>query len=163
VLFPASNISPKNTAVSDVEAAGENPRGGDRPPETILVVDDEEAIRNSVKLLLEATGFHVVTAADGPEALQIFRTRPADFSAVLLDLTMPHMSGASVFRELRAMRSDIPILVTSGYSEQEAVRHFQNSGLAGFIQKPYRSHQLRAKLQEVLHSVPQQRPETTAP
>jgi CheY-like chemotaxis protein len=145
VLFPASarpaaRPLPQSPSPSDKKLT----RG------TILVVDDEVAIRDSAKLLLESSGFAVAAAADGREAVHLFRTRPAEFCAVLLDLTMPHMSGAEAFQTLRAVRPDIPILVTSGYSEDEAVRHFEHNGAAGFIQKPYRASQLRLKLDEVL-------------
>jgi PAS domain S-box-containing protein len=117
---------------------------------TILVVDDEPAVRDAARLLLENMGFRVVPAADGVEALRLFRDRHLEITAVLLDLTMPLMSGAEAFRELRAMRPDIPILLTSGFSEEEAVRKAQGNGPASFIQKPYRADQLRARLFEVL-------------
>ena len=74
----------------------------------------------------------------------------AEITAVLLDLTMPKMSGAEAFRELRKVRPDVPILVTSGYSEQETVQQFQDQGPVGFIQKPYRGNELRTKLFDVL-------------
>ncbi len=117
---------------------------------TILVVDDEPAIRHAARLLLEGMGFSVATACDGLEAINMFKIRPAEFSAVLLDLSMPQMTGAQVLRELRTVRPDIPILLSSGYTEEEAVLQFQENGTAGFLQKPYRGSQLRAKLQEVL-------------
>jgi CheY-like chemotaxis protein len=145
VLFPASG---------KLVSSGLAPRFGEIPGYRtlgmILVVDDEPSIRNSAKLLLETMGYKVVTAGDGLEALQVFGDRQSEISAVLLDLTMPHMSGSEAFRELRALRPDLPILVTSGYTEEESVRDFQDGGLAGFIQKPYRASQLRARLREVL-------------
>jgi signal transduction histidine kinase/CheY-like chemotaxis protein len=145
VLFPASD---KPLSPGLAPRFGEIP--GYRTLGMILVVDDEPSIRNSAKLLLETMGYKVVTAGDGLEALQVFGDRQSEISAVLLDLTMPHMSGSEAFRELRALRPDLPILVTSGYSEEESVRDFHDSDLAGFIQKPYRASQLRARLREVL-------------
>jgi CheY-like chemotaxis protein len=114
------------------------------------VVDDEPSIRNSAKLLLETMGYRVVTACDGLEALAVFGARRDQIDAVLLDLTMPNMTGIEAFKELRALRADLPILVTSGYSEEESAREFQGQDRAGFIQKPYRVSQLRARLSEVL-------------
>ncbi len=144
-LFPASEIVADGPAPTVIRPAGrQEPRG------TILVVDDEPAIRNSAKLLLETIGYSAVTAGDGPEAIQLLRNRPMEISAVILDLTMPQMSGNETFRELRGVRPDLPILVTSGYSEEESVRPFQANHFTGFIQKPYRAGQLRLKLHELL-------------
>jgi len=145
VLFPALGTSAINHPATYLDQSRSH-----RAANTILVVDDEPAIRNSAKLLLESLGFSVVTASDGLDALEIFRTGPAEFCAVLLDLTMPNMSGAEAFHELRKLRADVPILVTSGFSGREPVQEFHETGRVGFIQKPYRGSELKAKLLEVL-------------
>ena len=145
VLFPASK-----KPVASRPAAPRQPSRAAQTCGTILVVDDEAAIRNSAKFLLESLGFAVLTACDGLEAVETFKTMQAEISAVLLDLTMPKMSGAEAFRELRCVRPDVPILVISGYSEEETVQQFQEAELVGFIQKPYRGSELRTKLLEVL-------------
>jgi CheY-like chemotaxis protein len=69
---------------------------------------------------------------------------------VLLDLTMPHLDGEACFRELRRVRADVRVVLSSGYNEQELINRFAGKGLAGFIQKPYRPAQLADKLREVL-------------
>lgn len=145
VFLPAS----ERTVTLQPSAPPKN-RIGQTGPATILVVDDMPAVLDSARLLLESMGFSVLTAGDGLEAVDIFRTRSAEIGAVLLDLSMPAMTGADVFRELRSLCPDVPILLTSGYSEEEAVQAFQERGLAGFIQKPYRTEELRAKLSVVL-------------
>jgi CheY-like chemotaxis protein len=149
VFLPAS----ERTVTLQPSAPHKN-RIGQTGPATILVVDDVPAVLDSARLLLESMGFSVLTAGDGLEAVDIFRTRSAEIGAVLLDLSMPAMPGADVFRELRSLRPDAPILLTSGYSEEEAVQAFQEKGLAGFIQKPYRTEDLRAKLSAVLQREP---------
>jgi len=87
--------------------------------------------------VLEHTGFTVLTAADGREAVAIFRRHAPTVRAVLLDLTMPKMDGAATARELRQIRPDVRIVLTSGYTAEEATRQFTDRDLAGFLQKPY--------------------------
>ena len=69
---------------------------------------------------------------------------------MLLDLTMPRLSGEEAFRELREMRADLPVILSSGYTEQEARGRLDGEGVAGFVQKPYRSVDLMAEIQKVL-------------
>ncbi len=108
----------------------------------VLVVDDEQGVRAFVQAALESVGLDVMLAADGVEGVDLFRQHHAEIDVVLLDMTMPRMSGVEAFRELRRIRSDIPVILTSGYNEQEATSHFAGKGLAGFIQKPFRMGEL---------------------
>jgi CheY-like chemotaxis protein len=119
---------------------------------TILVVDDEETVRKTAHHTLERYGYEVVTANDGAEALELFRPRPKEFALVLLDLTMPVMSGEETLRQLRLADSSVRVLLTSGYNEVEAVGRFSGTGLAGFIQKPYTAAALAEKVQQVLRN-----------
>jgi two-component system cell cycle sensor histidine kinase/response regulator CckA len=104
----------------------------------VLVVDDEETVREVTGQLLEAFGFRVTLASHGREAVELFRTR-GPFRFVLLDLTMPQCGGAETFRELRALQPGVPVILMSGYSEQEATAPFAGQGLAGFLQKPFKA------------------------
>jgi PAS domain S-box-containing protein len=113
---------------------------------TILVVDDEEGVRNVATRLLGSMGFDVITAADGVEALACFRESAVSVRAVLMDLTMPHLDGVETFRELRQIDPDCRVVLTSGYNEQEAIQGFLGKGLAGFVQKPF----LRADLMNAM-------------
>jgi len=88
----------------------------------------------------------VVTAVDGAEAVDIFRDQAARLSAVVLDMNMPHMDGAAAFREMHGIAPGVPVILTSGLDEQEAVSEFTGAGLAGFIQKPFRISALLRKL-----------------
>jgi PAS domain S-box-containing protein len=117
---------------------------------TILLVDDEETVRNVAKLMLERAGYRVLAAADGNEAIDLFRQDSEEVSCVLLDLTMPRMGGEATFQKLRLIRDDVRVILSSGYSEEEATDRFAGKGLAGFIQKPYQSATLHAKVNEVL-------------
>jgi len=104
---------------------------------TILVVDDEAHIRAGAAQALEHAGFTVLTAADGREAVAVFRQHAEAVRAVLLDLTMPNMDGAATARELRQIRPDVRVVLTSGYTAEEATRQFTDRDLVGFLQKPY--------------------------
>ena len=108
----------------------------------MLFVDDEPALRDLAERTLRPAGFQVLTAADGREALEVLRDRAADVRAVVLDLTMPGLNGDEVLRELRRLRPGVRVILSSGFSEQEVARRFAAGDLAGFLQKPYRPHQL---------------------
>jgi len=134
------------TAPAVAASAGDLWRGSG----TVLVVDDEETVRGTASRMLQAFGFNVITANDGREAVERFRTAPAEIRAVLLDLTMPHLDGEGTFRELRVLCPDVRVLLMSGFNEQEAITSFVGKGLAGFLQKPFRVETLRDRLREVL-------------
>jgi DNA-binding NtrC family response regulator len=93
--------------------------------------------------MLAAFGFEVVTAGSGQEALSRLRERPQDYAVVLLDLTMPGMSGDETYQHLRTIRTDLPVVLMSGFSHQEAAARFDGHVLAGFLQKPFRLERLR--------------------
>ncbi len=142
VLFPASveavRSKPK-VAQADFRAVGR-----------VLLVDDEVTVRVACRRMLERFGLDVDTAVDGVEALERFRQRPDGYRLVVLDMTMPRMNGEETFRELRHMRPDVRVLLTSGYNEQEATNRFAGKGLAGFLQKPFTLESLRDALQQTL-------------
>ena len=117
---------------------------------TILLVDDEEPIRELGSLILASMGFKVLTAADGVEALEVFRKQKNEIICVLLDLTMPRMDGDETLQQLRLIDAKIPVLISSGYNEQEVVQRFTGKDTSGFIQKPYTISNLTGKLKEVL-------------
>ena len=146
VLFPASRQPVE-------ESAGPSaPEQEWRGSGVILVVDDEETVRIAAKIMLETRGFTVLTAEDGRAALEVFRSRIDEIVVVLLDLTMPHLDGEETFRELRRMRPDVRVILSSGYSEQETTDRFAGKGLAGFIQKPYGLRPLIEKIRQALEA-----------
>jgi CheY-like chemotaxis protein len=104
---------------------------------TVLVVDDEAAVRHVITGFLEREGMQVLTANDGEEGVAVFRRHAHEIALVILDLTMPKMDGEQAFHAMHAIRSDIPVLLTSGHSETEVVSRLSLYDLAGFIRKPY--------------------------
>ena len=120
------------------------------PGARILVVDDEAQVRVVLTTILERAGYDVIVACDGQEAVDLFRQEGDSIDCVLTDLSMPKLDGEEVFHELRSIRSDVRVILSSGYTEQEVLDRFRNVGLAGVIQKPTRKGVLLAKVAEVL-------------
>lgn len=116
----------------------------------VLVIDDEMDVRAIAEQMLQLIGFGVLLAREGRAGIEIFRERGSELTCVLLDLTMPQMSGAEAFRALQDIRTDVPIVLMSGYSEQEVSERFGSARPAGFLQKPFTLSSLQQKLQQVL-------------
>jgi len=104
---------------------------------TVLVADDEDEVRQIASDILEKLGFTVVSATDGHEAVQAFEREPSRFDLVLLDLTMPGVSGVEALRRMRGRRPDLPALMMSGYAETEAEARLAGLTSARFLQKPF--------------------------
>jgi PAS domain S-box-containing protein len=137
---PAARISTQETSQYDrLRGSG-----------TVLVIDDEPFVRNTAKATLERYGYSVIAAMDGREGVELFRKHEAAIRLVLLDLTMPVMSGEEALRIIRTINPNIPVVLSSGFNEVEAIRRFTGKGLAGFIQKPYTAAALATKVKDVL-------------
>jgi CheY-like chemotaxis protein len=109
----------------------------EHPQALVLIVDDEHAVRRLAGELLTRAGFTVVTANDGEEAVAMVRRGGLEFDAVLLDMTMPHMSGSEACREIKELRPELPVVLTSGCRQDDAVPLFEEGAAAGFLQKPF--------------------------
>jgi CheY-like chemotaxis protein len=145
VLFPAA--APQAEDASASEKKGEDIfKGGS----SILLVDDEESIRLIGRDMLEHMGFKVFSAEDGIEAIEVFSRYKNQISCVILDLTMAHMDGEEAFKAMRLIKPDIPIIMSSGYNEQQVIHRFLGHDISGFIQKPYRLSSLETVLKKVL-------------
>ncbi len=144
LLFPASGKEEQRRFDSVSKQAGLQGTG------TVLVIDDEEIVRRTAQTTLERFGYDVVLAGNGRQGLDAFRRLADRVAVVLLDMTMPVMSGEETFRELRTIQPDIKVILSSGYNEVEAIRHFTGKGLAGFIQKPYSAVRLAEAVKSVL-------------
>ena len=116
---------------------------------TVLVVDDDEAVRALAKWVVEKAGYRVVTARDGDEAVRIFKSNPQQFCFVLLDLTMPRMSGTEAAAGMQAIRPGVPIVIITGHGEDVMASEAQ-AGVVDFLQKPFGPDQLRAVLKRHL-------------
>ncbi len=135
------------------EASVADPEGAEytesfRANGSVLVVDDEETIREVAAIMLEDIGYAVLTASDGLEALDVYRMHQSGIVGVLMDMTMPKMDGKSCFRELRRINPEVKVVLSSGYNEQDAISRFSGKGLAGFIQKPYSPEMLREVIRQ---------------
>ena len=117
---------------------------------TVLVVDDEEQMRAVVVKALERAGFQALQARDGREALQLFQEPVNRIDLILMDLTMPRMDGEEACRELGRRGAIVPVILSSGFNETDALKKFENLGLAGFIQKPFRLVALVELIRKVL-------------
>jgi PAS domain S-box-containing protein len=121
----------------------------DDTPHTILVVDDEPGVREVTARMLERLGYHVVTAEDGTAGLAMLEREPT-ITGVLLDLTMPDLSGEETFQRLRQQRPELPVVVVSGYSEQEVRGRLSGAERIGVLQKPFTPTTLRQALTGLL-------------
>ncbi len=115
----------------------------------ILVVDDEQLVRRTVRRLLEKSGYEVTEASDGVEALERFRAAPDAFDLVLLDLSMPRMSGDETFEALRRIRGDLPVVLSSGYAAVDEFDRLLRQPHVRFASKPYDLRELLAALRGV--------------
>jgi CheY-like chemotaxis protein len=136
---PDTSTLPKPEIVLDTRGFG-----------CVLVVDDEELVRNMARITLERCGYSVEVAVNGKAAVEAFSARPNEFAVVLLDLAMPVMDGEEALRHIKKIRSDVAVILSSGYSEMEAINHFQDQGLSGFLQKPYTATALARKIKQAL-------------
>ncbi len=116
----------------------------------ILLVDDETVLRESVAEFLEILGFEVIQAVDGQDAVERFQAMLGHISLVIMDLTMPRMDGHEAFLALRALDPSLKVILSSGYTEQDATRPFQGAKLAAFLHKPYYLKDLEALIHRVL-------------
>ena len=116
----------------------------------VLVVDDEPAVREMAKRALERHGYTVLLADSGLTAIDVFRRHPGEIALVILDLSMPNMGGEETLPELRKIRPEVKVVLSSGYSEAETMPLFQGQPVSGFIQKPYTSKGLAEKVKACL-------------
>jgi PAS domain S-box-containing protein len=142
ILLPAASAVAEEEPSS--EAAPPLDEGG-----VVLVVDDEALLRRAAHQIIEHFGYKALEAEDGRAAIGIFRERAREISVVLLDMTMPGLSGEETFQELRAIRPDVCVVLSSGYNETEAEKRFSGKSYAAFLQKPYTAEQLARCLARV--------------
>ncbi len=143
VLFPAAAQSADARQTVDDRPANAGPG-------TILVVDDDEGVRELTRHGLAHRGYEVLLANDGIEAIDILSRHSGDISVIVLDLSMPRMNGAEALPEIRKIRPGINVIISSGYNEAETMALFRDQPVSGFIQKPYTVRGLAEKIQSAL-------------
>jgi two-component system cell cycle sensor histidine kinase/response regulator CckA len=119
----------------------------------VLIVDDEDMLRELLVEQLTEVGYAVYEASNGLEAIEVLKRLCAEqtrIDAVVLDMNMPKMDGAKAFAEIRAIFPKMPILIATGYAEDEVVQKVVESGANGVLVKPYDTDMLLAKLNEIL-------------
>jgi PAS domain S-box-containing protein len=143
VLFPAAaqpaEVRPEAAPSAVAQGSG-----------VVLVIDDEPVVRTMAERALTRIGYTVLVADDGLAAIDILKRRPGNIDLILLDLSMPGMSGEEALPELRKIRPGVRVILSSGYSEAEAMTMFQGQRVSGFVQKPYTSVVLAEKVREAL-------------
>lgn len=117
----------------------------------ILVIEDEPAIRNTVRTILEICGYTVLLAENGEEGLKIFRERLREIDMVLLDMVMPRRSGRDTFLAMKEINDGVRVLLSSGFSKDERVEEIMSLGVIAFIQKPYTMERLATAVWEVMN------------
>lgn len=103
----------------------------------VLVADDERGIRRALSRVLKYYGFTVIEAEDGQHAVDTFTEHADEIAAVILDVTMPGMNGIDAFRAIRRIRPHAPVLLSSGYTEQDILMQLADENLTGFVEKPF--------------------------
>jgi len=124
--------------------------GESKGNETILVVDDEAQLLMLNRRILEASGYHVLTARDGAEALRVAEEFKGDIHLVVLDMAMPVMDGAKAFTLLKQVRPTCKVIISSGYDLNDKVRSLLVSGADAFLQKPFRLADLTSEVRRLL-------------
>ncbi len=145
VLLPAAAARLPKSSVPELDAAPPCSQTG-----TVLVVDDEEAVRDFIGKVLVRAGYRVLSAANGQEAIGIFEREGAAVDLVVLDLIMPVRGGSEVLHRIRELKPAVKVLLTSGYSREEAARHCAALEADDFIQKPYSANDLALKVSSVM-------------
>ncbi len=144
VHFPATDEE-ANEATR--ERRQEEVHGG---TETILVVEDEVAIRSATKRVLESQGYRVLMAADGEEGLQVFRAHEAEIELVICDLVMPKLGGRQLYETLKSEGKRVRVLFTSGYGARDAQVSAELPPDMPFLDKPWTITELLAQVRQAL-------------
>jgi len=149
IYLPMARIleKPKEQDTLRAVSSGKLPKKGSG---TILVVDDEEYILTADKAMLNELGYEVLLAGGGKEALRVFEENKDRIKLLILDLIMPDLGGEIVYDRIKALKPDIRVILSSGYSIEGQAESILKKGCDGFIQKPYNLNQLAGKIEEIL-------------
>jgi CheY-like chemotaxis protein len=148
IYFPASVKKKNSDRAQEMDALAQTP-----PPDTtILIIDDEAMILKVATDMLRTLGYRILTAQNGPSAIELYRQKETSIDLVILDMVMPEMGGGEIFDALRKINPEVKVLLSSGYSLNGEAGAILDRGCHGFIQKPFSladiSHQLREILKD---------------
>ena len=145
---PAPVLVPLSSGPADVKIANAS---GNR--ELVMIVDDEDFVTMLAQRVLTDEGYRVVTARDGFQAIDIYRKLRDQIALIILDFTMPVMDGSDVFHELLEINPQVPVVLSSGFAEQERLRAMLAKGMRGFIPKPYTQEKLLTQIRATLDAL----------
>jgi two-component system cell cycle sensor histidine kinase/response regulator CckA len=143
IFLPAAGVQAATTATNGIQLIEGN-------RELILIIDDEESVRQVTKLILERNKYDVLQASDGPEALGIFAQNSDSIDLVLTDITLPYMDGVAVIRAMKKMKPEMTFVVCSGQGADHRQSELESLGVRDVLQKPYDSGELLRTLHEAL-------------
>jgi PAS domain S-box-containing protein len=143
-------LLPLSKSAADEAADGARSAGAQSSRGTILLVDDDEGVLSVGTQMLQKSGYAVITAMDGKQAVTKFRAQAASITATILDLTMPQMGGDEALEQIRLIRPDARVLLVSGFSEPEPGPRWTSEGRCAFLQKPFKPADLIDALQQLL-------------
>jgi PAS domain S-box-containing protein len=135
IYFPAIQTAPSQETITEFPIF----LGGN---ETVLLVDDEELVRDLAKRILERAGYTVLTAINGREALEVYKERGEEIAVIVLDLIMPVMGGKECFEELLKINPSVKVIISSGFSEDDYLKETTSMGINGMVNKPYTQDKL---------------------
>ena len=146
IYLPAIKESTPTYTTGETEVDNAGPPGH----ETILVVDDESALRDIAGRILSKAGYRVMKASSGEEAIKAYAAQPTAVDLVLLDLNMPGMGGVKALDALKEINSDAKVLIASGYSHESREKDSIGDGASGFVDKPYKKQELLTTIRHIL-------------
>jgi PAS domain S-box-containing protein len=148
LLFPAAAFFSEQKSFSGIDRKAEK----NAAPSRVLLIDDDPSVRRMTHMVLRGAGYDVASRGHGDEAIALFKSDPAAFDAVLLDMVMPGMTGAQVFERLRAIDPDVAVILFSGYAKDSDAQKLIGAGAAGFIQKPFVIAELAEAIEKAIDS-----------
>ncbi len=151
VYFQMASLDDEDSVSLELNSIAPSPsRDSEAARGTILVVDDEEAVRGIAKATLKMAGYEVDLAEDGQEGWDMLQLDAGRYSAVLLDITMPRMTGDELLGHLRTLRPRLPVLLSSGFSSNEACFSTTDDPFTRFLKKPYRTRDLKREIADLI-------------
>jgi CheY-like chemotaxis protein len=122
-----------------------------RGTENILIVDDEDTVRNTISLMLKNLGYQVYLASSGMEAIEMYQRHKAEIDLIILDIIMPQMDGQQTYIQIMRINPDVKVLICSGYSQHNSIKEMLlDEGVVGFMRKPVEIAQLSQVVREAL-------------
>jgi two-component system cell cycle sensor histidine kinase/response regulator CckA len=150
ILLPCAGEPALENRIAAIPGKSDPPERIPGRAPTILVVDDEVTLRRAISKMLDKRGFFTLQAEDGSSAIELFRARPDEIDVILLDMTIPGTSSTEVVSEVRKVRADVKVILTTAYSYEFAMRSFGSALTDSFIQKPYQFSDLLKVLTDTL-------------